>query len=76
MIPGLSIVGKKVSTSDIANATKCQSFYNWMTDQESTTAIFLLENITFGFAIVNCIDGSCMCSKYSRNSGSSAPDAV
>ena len=42
MVPGLSVVGKKVSTQDIANATKCQSFYNWMTDQESTTAIFLL----------------------------------
>ena len=46
MVPGLSVVGKKVSTQDIANATKCQSFYNWMTDQESTTAIFLLENIS------------------------------
>ena len=42
----MTIVGKKVSTKDIAMATKTQSFYNWMTDQESTTAIFLLENIT------------------------------
>ena len=45
-VPGLSIVGKKVSTQDIANSTKCQSFFNWMSDQESTSAIFLLENIT------------------------------
>lgn len=45
-VPGLSIVGKKVSTQDIANSTRCQSFFNWMSDQESTSAIFLLENIT------------------------------
>ncbi len=45
-IPGLSIVGKKVSTEDIANATRSQAFYNWMCDQENTTAIFLLENLT------------------------------
>jgi hypothetical protein len=45
-IPGLSIVGKKVSTQDMANATKSQTFYNWMSDQEGTTAVFMLENLT------------------------------
>ena len=45
-IPGLSIVGKKITTDRIANTTRCQAFYNWMCDQENTSAIFLLENIS------------------------------
>ena len=45
-IPGLSIRGKKVSTQSVANSSKSQAFYDWICDLESTSAVFLLENLS------------------------------
>ena len=42
----MSIRGKKVSTESVANSTKSQAFYDWIGEEESTSAVFLLENLS------------------------------
>ena len=67
-IPGLSIIGKKISTQHIANSTRSQAFFNWMCDQENTNAIFLLENITKStndkIVYDNVVDGTVKSSSF------------